>query len=70
MSVVPAIMVCVGLWFTSRYDVSDIGNLFVGISLFSLIYLPLFWRFSLSTEERNMIKSPLFRVLKHRVITR
>ena len=70
MSVVPIIMVCVGLWFTSRYDVSDIGNLFVGISLFSLIYLPLFWRFSLSAEERNMIKSPLFRVLKHRVITR
>lgn len=68
MSIVPIIMVCAGLWVTSRYDVSNVGNLFVCASLFSLIYLPLFWQFSLSAAERDMIKRPLSRMFKHGVI--
>ena len=64
MSVVPAVMVAVGVWLTTRYDVADIGVLAVGLCLFSLIYLPLFWRFSLSDGERDMVKSPIRGLLK------
>ena len=64
MSVVPAVMVAVGVWLTTRYDVADIGVLAIGLCLFSLIYLPLFWRFSLSDGERDMVKSPIRGLLK------
>lgn len=64
MSVVPVVMIILGLWFTTQYGITSIGTLLLGMLIFSLIYLPLFWKFSLTSAERDMIKSPLMGFLK------
>lgn len=64
MSIVPIVVVVAGLWVTTFYSITTIANLATGVVIFSLIYLPLFWRFSLSSNERDLIRTPFVMLLK------
>ena len=55
MSPVPVIMTIVGVWVTSRHEISGVIDFVVGIVVFTSAYLPMFWHFGLSSEERNMV---------------
>jgi hypothetical protein len=39
-----------------------VSKLFTGIVLFSLVYLPLFWRISMNTYERELICKPFLKL--------
>lgn len=64
MSIVPIVVVVAGLWVTTFYSITTIANFVTGVVIFSLIYLPLFWRFSLSSNERDLIRTPFVMLLK------
>lgn len=64
MSIVPIVVVVAGLWVTTFYSITTIANFATGVVIFSLIYLPLFWRFSLSSNERDLIRTPFVMLLK------
>jgi len=46
-------------YFVVRFfSVSDLGGLLIGITLFSLVYIPLFWFFDMNSYERNLLREP------------
>lgn len=59
MAVVPILMTIVGLYIVKQTELSTVISLFIAIVIFSLIYIPLFWIFSMSKNERQMIWSPI-----------
>ena len=59
MSVVPMIM-CLGSMFVLRNHILDGWLSFgVGVLTFMLIYIPLFYRFSMNQSERELFAKPL-----------
>lgn len=65
MSVLPAVMIAGGFVVMRRYEIHSISAFFVAVVCFSLLYIPLFWRFSMNDYERQLIAVP-FRKLIHR----
>ena len=64
MSIVPILMVLLGLWLLSRYEILGIYELILGVLIFAILYLPAFWCCGLSTVERDMIKTIFVRRYK------
>lgn len=62
MSIIPIIMISISLIIFSYFDLNTIFNLFLGISLFSIVYIPLFWKTSMNVYERELISKP-FRLI-------
>lgn len=60
---IPIILTVAGLIAAQYIDFNRILSLVVGIILFTAIYIPLIWRFSMSDYERNLILSPIRRFL-------
>lgn len=57
MSIIPIVFIMVGL-IASRYIMlTDWCKLTLGIFVFSIVYLPTFYKFSLNDSERNYLKS-------------
>ena len=66
MAVVPIILTAAGLYILKGIDLSSVMSLFVAILIFALVYIPLFWVFSMSGYERQMILSPVKSFLKRK----
>lgn len=49
---------------TYYYSIDTISKLMLSIIIFTLAYLPMFWITSMNQYERNLIKTPLKRILK------
>lgn len=64
MSVVPILIGIVGYVLLNYFRIESILTLFLGMVLFSMIYLPAFWHLSMNSYERNLFLKPLRRVLK------
>lgn len=65
MSVVPLSVGVVCMLLTVYLDIQyNIFNLAIGILLFSVIYLPLFWRCSMNAYERGLFAEPINKLLK------
>lgn len=64
MSTVPLIMVSISMSLISYLDMPySITNLGMGIILFSVVYLPFFWKCSMNTYERNLFIVPINKIL-------
>ena len=65
MSIVPLFFIILFMAFGEPFIVllSSPVNLVVGILLFILSYVPLFWFFSMNTSERNLVSSPFRRFI-------
>ena len=61
MSVVPILLCTVSLFLISIFEIHlvSVRNFTIGVILFTIVYLPLFWRTSMNREERNLILAPL-----------
>ncbi|WP_237040439.1 oligosaccharide flippase family protein [Phocaeicola faecalis] len=60
MSVVPVIFGFIGTVVIFYFGVQfDIITLIMGVVLFSIVYLPLFWKFSMNDYERSLFRSPI-----------
>lgn len=66
MSVIP--MICGGFTFyvLQLISLDTVGTLVSGILIYSTIYLPLFWFFSMNSYERDLISKPILKLLKRK----
>lgn len=62
MSVVPAFIVSLAIFILPYFEINSIMKFVIAGVAFSLIYIPLFWRFSMNGYERNLVLSPINRL--------
>lgn len=65
MSFVPVVLVLVMRFALTFYSLDSIIKLSGGILLFSIIYIPLFWKFGMNSHEREMIGTPIITFFHH-----
>lgn len=63
MSIVPFCFIVLGLFFIKYFPITSLSELLLGVALYSIIYIPMFWRFSMNNYERSLILSPIKSVL-------
>ena len=63
MDIVPIVITVlfIALGFANSYDTWK--DLIIGMLAFSLLYIPLFYLVSLNADERDLVKTPLRRIL-------
>ena len=64
MSIVPILLTITSTYILKSYNIDGWGELFVSIIVFSSIYIPLFWIFSMNKYEKNLIISPINKILR------
>ncbi|OWV06478.1 lipopolysaccharide biosynthesis protein [Fibrobacter sp. UWH1] len=64
MSVVPVIMTVLCYYVLQRFDLNSWLLLVIGIAAYLVVYLPLFFVFSMNGYERNLILSPVKKIRK------
>ena len=63
MSICPVIVTLIWLYLMPLYPVIAVFDLVVGIVIFSAVYLPLFWIFSMNSGERLLLSSFLINLM-------
>ena len=56
MSILPIVLTIVSIFATQNYDIDSWGELTLAILIFCIVYIPLFWVFSMNKYERDLIK--------------
>lgn len=64
MSVVPGVLTIAAYYILQQYVLDSVLKLVVGISLYLLVYLPLFFTLSMNAYERDLIIKPIKRILR------
>ena len=64
MSIVPAVLTVAAYYTLRQFALGSVLTLCLGIFLYLLVYLPLFFAFSMNAYERDLILQPLKRLLK------
>ena len=62
MSIVPILLTTASIFTISNYDIDSWGELALAILIFSIVYIPLFWVFSMNKYERDLIKAPIRKI--------
>lgn len=65
MSILPVCVIASGLLISSFFNLSTIPALLFGIIIFTIIYIPMFWKFSLNNYERELIRQPISHIIRH-----
>lgn len=55
MSIIPIISVVLGIYVVSMVDIDTVASLCLAILVYALVYIPLFWLFSMSQYEKTLI---------------
>ena len=63
MSIIPALLSIVSYYVLAHFSFDSIPKLLVGITLYLIVYLPLFFKFSMNQYERNLILKSIKKVL-------
>ena len=63
MSIVPIILSVFCFLVIQNFPINGWGELIISIMAFSLVYIPLFWLFSMNKFEKGLIMSPLQKVI-------
>lgn len=64
MSIVPAVLTVLTYYVLQQYALDSVVKLVVGIVLYLLVYLPLFFMLSMNAYERDLILKPIKNILK------
>ncbi len=64
MSIVPALLTVLAFYVLQHYTFDSVVKLAVGIALYLLVYLPLFFVFSMNSYERDLVLKPIKKILK------
>ena len=64
MSIVPSCIVALSLILVQKFEIYSWRTLIIGICLFSIVYLPFFYFFSMNKDERNLLVLPIKRAFK------
>lgn len=62
MSIVPIVLTTASIFTISNYDINSWGELTLAILIFCIVYIPLFWVFSMNKYERDLIKAPIRKI--------
>jgi O-antigen/teichoic acid export membrane protein len=64
MSIIPIIVTILFLVIDNIIDIKiSISSLILEIAIFSIIYFPLLWKFSMNSYERNMLSRPILNII-------
>lgn len=63
MLIMPFVMTICSLTVLRYFAISDIKILFIGIPIFLIVYVPLFWQFSMNDYERQLLLSPIRKII-------
>ncbi len=68
MSVIPLLLTFGGkaLFMETGWDLTAPGNFLLAVAAFIVIYIPLFWHFSLNSSERQLLWSPMMNILRRK----
>ena len=64
MSIVPGVLIVLTYYVLQQYDLDTVVKLIVGIVFYLIVYLPLFFAFSMNAYERDLILKPIKKILK------
>lgn len=64
MSVVPAALTVAAYYALLQYSLDSVPKLIAGICVYLVVYLPLFFKFSMNQYERDLILKPIKKILK------
>ena len=59
MSIVPIVICVIALFILKFYSISSFSHFFIAVSIFTIVFIPLFWKFSMNCHERNLILNPI-----------
>lgn len=62
MSIIPTFVLLLALLILPYFEINSIKRFVVAVVSFSLIYIPLFWRFSMNSYERSLVLAPINRL--------
>lgn len=66
MLIAPVIFTSICILLSSNFDFQDISTLAIGIIIFSMLFVPLIWKFSMNEYEHQLLQSPFLRIIhKH-----
>ena len=61
MSIVPAVLTVAAYYALLQFSLDTVPELIVGICVYLIVYLPLFFKFSMNQYERDLILKPIKR---------
>ena len=59
MSLIPLLMSVGGYLFVKQYPINTVSDLILYIISFVIVYIPLFWKFSMNDYERGLLLKPI-----------
>lgn len=66
MSFVPGVLTVLTYYILQQYALDSVLKLVVGIFIYLLVYLPLFFIFSMNAYERDLILKPIKKIIKNK----
>lgn len=63
MSIVPIFVTTLSILVIKDYDINNWKELLIAMLAFGAVYIPLFWHLSMNKYERNLIKTPLRKII-------
>ncbi|MBR6659446.1 MAG: oligosaccharide flippase family protein [Paludibacteraceae bacterium] len=67
MSIVPTLITCLFIYIASYFDINSWFNWMLGVGIFSVIYIPLFYIFSMNSYEKELSLAPIRKIFAHKV---
>lgn len=67
MSIIPALITCLFFYIVSSFNMNSWFNWMLGVGMFSVIYIPLFYIFSMNRYEKELSLSPIRKIFAHKV---
>lgn len=66
MSVIPALLIVAGFVILHQIQISTIAEFIIAATVLTMIYIPLFYRFSMNNYERELLTGVLCTLLRHK----
>lgn len=67
MSIVPTLITCLFIYIVSSFNMNSWFNWMLGVGMFSVIYIPLFYIFSMNRYEKELSLAPIRKIFAHKV---
>lgn len=67
MSIIPALITCLFFYIVSSFNMNSWFNWMLGVGIFSVIYIPLFYIFSMNSYEKDLSLAPIRKIFAHKV---
>lgn len=67
MSIIPALITCLFFYIVISFNMNSWFNWMLGVGIFSVIYIPLFYIFSMNSYEKELSLAPIRKIFAHKV---